>query len=387
VKKGGKGDLDGLRLVSVDSQGASRLYEAKSSPEEILEKALGPRFSVYRARWERARTFRELPPYPLHVDIEERSDCNYRCPMCPMSGRGDGGKPQGKDQEKSREKGREKSREKGRENSKENSRERRLGIQKIKDIVLEGSENGQAALGFGGLWEPLLFEGLPEVVAYARERGLVDVLLNTNGSLLERDLSRSLIEAGLTRLMISLDAATEGTYRKIRRGGDFSRVVENIEHFLEERGRRGSTLPLLRLSFLSTSINGDELPAFIERWRGKADFFSIQRYGYYKGLTRKALFPKGPGVKDFDSGVCAQPFKRLSVRCSGEAAPCCDLSGMALTVGNVHRQSVKGIWGSPEMAGHRDSMKSPERLPQACRACQAKYIEETVDGEKGGEGE
>jgi radical SAM protein with 4Fe4S-binding SPASM domain len=248
----------------------------------------------------------------------------------------------------------------------------RLEDSKIKEMIDEGAALGQCAVGFGGLWEPLLFKGLPGVVAHARGRGLVDALLNTNGSLLTRELAGDLIESGLTRLMVSLDAASDSTYRLMRPGGELGAVEENIEGFLCERERRKSRLPLLRLSFLVTSLNEGELPAFLSRWENRADFFSVQRYGFYKGRGREGLFPKNnPPVPQ--NAVCAQPFKRVLVRHDGSVLPCCDLSAINMPVGNIYQESIKEIWDGEKISKLRESVRNPKKLPPTCRDCQSKY--------------
>ncbi|MDR2406024.1 MAG: radical SAM protein, partial [Deltaproteobacteria bacterium] len=243
--------------IHSDSLKVSRLYKGKLSPEEALTAIMGPRFESYRARWNRARSFKELPSFPIHVDYEVMSKCNYSCPMCPMSVR---------DLTYSGDEKLEENRGKG---------EKRLSSSKIKELLEEGAAKGQAALGFGGLWEPLLYKDLPEIVSYGRDLGLVDMMVNTNGSLLTQNLAQDLIESGLTRLMVSLDALSPETYKQIRRGGNLEQVEENIRIFLEERKKRKSPLPLLRVSFLVTSINESELQGFMHHWEDRADFLSV----------------------------------------------------------------------------------------------------------------
>ena len=58
-------------------------------------------------------------------------------------------------------------------------------------------------VGFHVLGEPLLYPQIIEAVAYANQNGL-STTLTTNGSLLTRDKVSQLIQAGLTRLNISL---------------------------------------------------------------------------------------------------------------------------------------------------------------------------------------
>jgi radical SAM protein with 4Fe4S-binding SPASM domain len=227
-------------------------------------------------------------------------------------------------------------------------------------------------MGFGGLWEPLLSPDLEALVEHGRAAGLVDAMLNTNGLLLTRERSRGLAEAGLTRLMVSLDAATEGVYASMRPGSDFGAVTSNILDFLDVRRAAGKRVPLLRLSFLVTGANETELGAFLDRWRGKADFFSVQSYGDYGGTGR--LFPRSRPWPQ-PSGRCAQPFKRLAVRHDGTALPCCDLSGIPLGLGNVYRDSLESLWSGGRIRSLRGRILSddPEGLPEACRKCRGKF--------------
>jgi MoaA/NifB/PqqE/SkfB family radical SAM enzyme len=325
---------------------------AKGDPLDILAREIGPRFADYRRRWDLAKSFQEIPPFPLHVDYELKSLCNLRCPMCPMATRQGPPDPQ------------------------------TLSLSQTKALIDEGAENGQASMGFGGLWEPLTSKDLPELIAHGRRKGLLEAMFNTNGLLLDAKTSQALIEAGLTRLMVSLDAATPETYAQMRPGSDFRQVEENIMAFLAARRKAKSTLPLLRLSFCLTKLNQPELPAFLERWHNKADFFSLQSYGRFDD-SAPALFPEargpaGPSDRTVPvappSGRCAQPFKRLMVRHDLTVLPCCDLSGLTLTLGRAD-QGLSQIWQSLSLAALRQKLKdSPfDDLPEACQKCQRKF--------------
>ncbi|MDR1110550.1 MAG: radical SAM protein [Deltaproteobacteria bacterium] len=328
--------------VFSDSRKVSK-FLAKADPLEILAAELGPRFADYRRRWDLARSFREIPPFPLHVDYELKSDCNLRCPMCPMAGRGMG--PAGGPE---------------------------LSLPAVKALIDEGLAQGQASLGFGGLWEPLLSGDLPEIIGYGRERGLVEAMFNTNGLLLDERTGRDLIDSGLTRIMISLDAARPETYRLMRPGSDLGLVEDNILAFLGLRERAKSRLPLVRLSFCLTRHNQAELGPFLERWEDKVDFFSLQSYGRF-GAEAPSLFPDHSPVPP-PSGRCAQPFKRLLVRHDGQVLPCCDLSGLSLGLG-LAGQGLARIWSGASLADLRRRLlgDSPGCFPEACQDCQSKF--------------
>ena len=87
-----------------------------------------------------------------------------------------------------------------------------------------------------GMGEPLLDRDISRKVAYCEDRG-IRVELSTNGTFLDEQHARSLLSSGLSRLVLSLDAFTEETYRKIRRRGDFRSVLANLEHFIETKNQ------------------------------------------------------------------------------------------------------------------------------------------------------
>lgn len=331
----------------IDSRGVSRLVSEQLDPHAVLAAEIGPAYAAYRRRWDEARTYQNQPAFPLHVDYEMKFRCNLRCPMCLMSLGPEGRRRYGDPAQE-------------------------LSPETVMELIAEGVGQGQRAMGFGGLWEPLLSPDLPEIVARGRALGLVDVMFNTNGFLLTEETGRALIEGGLTRLMISLDAATAETYGKMRVGSDFGTVVANIENFLALKRRLGRNLPLVRLSFCRTALNAHELDAFIERWDGLADFFSIQAYGRFASASPPEF---APGSTALAVGRCAQPHKRLLVRHNGDVTPCCDASGAGLVMGNISNDSLGEIWRGKTLADLRLALAESDFTGQAetCLACQTKF--------------
>lgn len=77
--------------------------------------------------------------------------------------------------------------------------------------------------------EPLVRNGLPELVQMlSRLPGVQDLALTTNGILLA-DLAQPLADAGLKRLNISLDTLSETTFQQIARRPGLDRVLAGID--------------------------------------------------------------------------------------------------------------------------------------------------------------
>ncbi|MDD5639383.1 MAG: radical SAM protein [Candidatus Pacebacteria bacterium] len=102
-----------------------------------------------------------------------------------------------------------------------------LSFKKVKDMIKELSAKGTEFLSIGG-GEPFLYSHLVDVVKYAYKNSL-SIEVSTNGSLVTDSLIKDLKEAGLKFIQVSLDGASDKCYSKIRKGGDLTKVIKNIE--------------------------------------------------------------------------------------------------------------------------------------------------------------
>ena len=286
------------------------------SPEAVLAGVKGSEFIRYREKWRAAGDFIMTPDWPLHLDVDTNYTCNLSCVMCPL---GAGGFPV-------------------------DYPKKFLDFDLYAQVLAEGAEKGLASIRLGVTGEPLLRPDILDFVRLARDLGLLDIMLITNGLLLTPEISTGLIQAGLTRLMVSLDAAGPETYGRIRRGGDFGRVVDNVLAFLDQRARAGLELPLVRVSFVRMSINTGDETDFREFWQDRADYLAFQEYAnileredadYFRSDRRR--------VSEFR---CQDPFQRMSLFVNGDLFPCCSDFGRLAPLGNAYQETVARVWQS-----------------------------------------
>ena len=240
--------------------------------------------------------------------------------------------------------------------------------------ALEGGAGfGLPSIRLGRTGEPLLNQDIPRWVGEARQKGVLDISLITNGRLLSPKVSRELMDAGLTRLMISVDAGSEEIYRRVRPGGDWQALLANIDSFLEIREKLGSALPLLRVSFVEMSLNQGQRPAFEERFGPLADYLSFQRYQNILGAaeTDFSLPEAGPVGEQESPEFCSEPFTRLALHADGGLFPCCSDFGRRKPLGNLAAGGILAIWTSAEarfLAGSGAAQAEP------CRSCRARSV-------------
>jgi MoaA/NifB/PqqE/SkfB family radical SAM enzyme len=120
----------------------------------------------------------------------------------------------------------------------------------------------------GGLGEPLSHPHIVDMVKELKSIGSY-VELITNGTLLKKDLSKQLIDAGLDMLWVSLDGATPESYKDVRLGAALPEVISNLQQFRRDRYTKQEELggldmllkPQLGVAFVAMKRNIKDLPA------------------------------------------------------------------------------------------------------------------------------
>jgi radical SAM protein with 4Fe4S-binding SPASM domain len=218
-----------------------------------------------------------------------------------------------------------------------------------------------------GRGEPLLNQNLVRMVQYAKKKGLVDVYLNTNATLLRKDLSKALLDAGLDRISFSVDGE-KVNYNETRPGADFIKVLRGISDFYNLRqdgdydcGIRIQTVDLPDLNFDN----------YGEYWIHVADEVSMIDF---KDMTKRERGLKG-------KWICPQPWQRMSVLFNGDILPCNHDDRLYAKLGNMEKTSLRKVWHSNAMNFIRNSHKTNNaHLLSACDGCYLRTSEINKEG-------
>jgi MoaA/NifB/PqqE/SkfB family radical SAM enzyme len=195
-------------------------------------------------------------------------------------------------------------------------------------------------VAFAASGEPLLNPNLPEMVSFASGLG-IKTMVGTNGQLLTADIAEALILAGLNRLKVSIDGATAETYEKIRIGGSFSKLVDNLQRFraIADRLNRKVTI---RLNCVVSKYNMHELSMMKSTFENLGDIVSVN-------------FPCTFGMMDDTNSyspcnmvmkTCPMTAKILSLEPSGKALYCCGDNQNKAVIGNILNSRLIDIWNS-----------------------------------------
>ncbi len=109
-------------------------------------------------------------------------------------------------------------------------------------------------VAFWGFGEPLLHPNILGMIGAASRQGYETELI-TNGLLLNAEISAGLVEAGLDRLVVSLDGTTPETYSKVRDGASFETVMSNMEGLRRAKAARHGRKPSIGVEFVLMKSN------------------------------------------------------------------------------------------------------------------------------------
>lgn len=280
------------------------------------------RWSDFRENYHKAQALDVWPAFPLQIDFELNSTCNMRCSFCT--------------------------------HGHERVPHRILGLDEFSRVIDEGEKHGLSSIKLNYINEPLLNKDLPHFVRYAKAHGVLNVYFATNGVLLTEDMSRTLIDAGVTKIMVSLDAVTPETFRLMRSSEKYHQIVANILSLIALRNARGLKHPLVRVNFLRSRLNIHEQEDFLALWQEVADSIGFQSQVGLPGVEDEVFHTNGTNGEAFR---CSFPFKLVVIDSGGNILPCCTFSGRQMPLGNIESMSVQEAWLGMQMTGLKELHK------------------------------
>jgi MoaA/NifB/PqqE/SkfB family radical SAM enzyme len=261
---------------------------------------------------------------PFFISLEPAAVCNLACPQCPT---GAGDVKRGKNF---------------------------LEMNTCKAIVDEMAGT-TAMLSFYHQGEPLMHKSFADLVKYAKAHRIY-TLTSTNGQLLSEEVCRSLVEAGLDRIIISMDGIDQESYGKYRVGGDLEKVINGIRWLSE--ARQASRKPYIILQFLVFKHNEDQVAEI--RTFGKtlgADRVMIKsaqiEYSYsinewlpvHKKYRRYMKNSQGEWMLGGNlTNRCKRLWYTTVITVDGMVVPCCFDKLASYPMGTTGAGTISQIW-------------------------------------------
>ena len=318
---------------SLDSYERERLWEEK--------RRYFKDYCVNRYQWFNYPKWHYVAPFPLHIDFEASFRCNLNCPMCfrPHIDKKNYGD---------------------------------MDFDLYKKCIDECAKHNLYSIRLSWRGESTLNPNIVEMVKYAKEKGIKEVSLITNGRLLEGNMAEGLIRSGLDYLTVSVDGLKEH-YDKLRKPNTFQDISKKLQDFYSMKTRIGGGFPLLKIQAIWSYIKED--PAVY--------------YNYFKDFTDKINFDAENDyslmeVPQDSNFICQYPWQRITVTWNGEIPLCISDWNMYIKIGNLKTQTIREVWLGAAMERYRKIQLDRKRLSIACcKKCHRPSIEQIGDKPEG----
>lgn len=205
-----------------------------------------------------------------------------------------------------------------------------------------------------------------DMIAYAKDKGLSDVVINSNANLLDDYAARKLIESGLDAIYIGIDAFSAETYSKIRVGGNYDKTVKNVINLINLKNDMNSQKPAVFVQFVEMEVNSGEKESFVNFWSEKGAIVKIRPKVSWAGAIDAPNLVLG----NEDRWPCHWAMQTMSITDTGKVVTCAVDLDARFVAGDMNEQTIKEIWnGKLKELRHLHASGRFEELPENCRNC------------------
>lgn len=334
--------------------------------------------------WDVARkNFEENIGYRcLDAEIRLNWECNAKCKMCGLSGYINGS---------------------------DKKRRVKLTLDAIKNTIVDLKKMGCNQLTLSG-GEPTLSPNLIEIISFATKND-IQVALNTNGYLLNKEYIYKLIESGLKIFTFSVDSPIEKQHDEIRGlKGCYKNIVNSIDIINDYNEKSNNKVYVLincvllkenigdihkftefyekhpfrhiNLSPASLATEWDQWTTQNENLRTSVEdiqnfkeevFPILQNYNWPIQISDPYEEGKENILKNIHSkysyvpSECYIPFLHVVIQSNGDVIPCCYADDRFL-MGNVNEDSLVEIWNNNKYRVFREKAKNCKQIDM-CQSC------------------
>jgi radical SAM protein with 4Fe4S-binding SPASM domain len=205
-----------------------------------------------------------------------------------------------------------------------------------------------------------------DMIAYAKSKGLTEVVLNSNANLLDEGASRGLIRSGLDAIYVGIDAFKPETYAKIRVGGNYDKVVQNTLQLIKLKRLMNSKKPELFIQFVEMDVNQNEEEDFIQFWKEQGAIVKIRPKVSWAGRIDAPNLILGNEAR----WPCHWAMQTMSITDAGKAVTCAVDLDARFVAGDISHQSLKEVWnGKLKELRQCHLLGQFHALPENCRKC------------------
>ncbi len=305
--------------------------------------------------------------YPIKMDIEPTTGCNFRCTMCEVSQPG--------------------------------FIKKNMTLETFERIIKENKQLIRIRLQ--GLGEPFINKNFIKMITIA-QKYFIKVDFVTNGSLLnDKNINELFKLNNLNIMYVSVDGSSSKVFEQIRVGSNYNKIMLNLKNFFKINRMTKNKIKTKAMMLVQKSnkhqvedvikntkslgFNGIDFQIKLTGFGNRElDEINQQQQVVTVGegniVDKISKLEKKYGDRKFRFNIitnnlftkknkCNYPWQRPFVDTGGYVVPCCMIANSkTFNLGNIYQENFKKIWNGQKFKLFRKSIENHE-LHDFCKTC------------------
>lgn len=175
-----------------------------------------------------------------------------------------------------------------------------------------------------------------------------NIVVATNGTLLDEERCRRIVDSGIDHLSFSLDAGSPESYEWLTKatGEEYRKVCNNLERLVEIRNKKTAKHLAITCHIIGINELSHEFDSFLKRWSGIVDNAYVRNYGNWAGLVdNNGVTPAEQQRIPKERYPCAWLWYATKIEPNGDVSKCfIHVTGDKDPLGNIMSESFEVIW-------------------------------------------
>lgn len=217
--------------------------------------------------------------------------------------------------------------------------------------------------------EPTLDRDLPKRIKMLKDIGIKHTTISTNAQRLDEEYAKSLIEAGIDDLKITINAFTEETFKKITKSLNFNTIVSNTLKTIELRDKINPKMKI-RLRMVIIEENKHEVNDWVAFWQKKLQKHDRAYAMPEHSWGNQTFEEEADKVEKYKDKACISPFSSFLIDVTGIVGLCAPDYCAKYIKGDFNTKTIKEIWNGAEFNHVRECHLNKKRNEvEICKGC------------------
>ena len=199
-----------------------------------------------------------------------------------------------------------------------------------------------------------------------------EIVVATNGSLLNRERCEKIVDSGVDHLSFSLDAGSPESYAWLCKSTSYEQTCRNLETLVEVLNKRNAKHLRITNHIIGIKELAHEFEGFEKRWSGLVDQVAVRPYGNWAGMVDgNGVTPAEKQVIPEERYPCTWLWYATKIEPNGDVSKCfIHVTGDKNPLGNIMQESFESIWKGDNLRRLRN-LHCQDRYDEVelCEAC------------------